>query len=130
MSVETKEVVTLENGESGRAVGVLLDSGVSGVPAKSITQVKITCDYSGCQEGIYTGLNEESEPVRVRGKRVIEFVDNEDLPPEVWGILTLGFWDNTRKIFCCGKCLDRWKSDSFVPLKAPGKVIPFPVKEG
>lgn len=130
MSVETKQIVTLEDGTVGTVKGVALESGEIGKVVSHTTEIRLVCDFEGCTKGIYTGIGANNEPVRVKGRRMIEWKDDGEVPPEVFSVLSLIDWDQAKKVFCCANCLVNYLNQDYVLLKPKNNVIAFPAKVG
>lgn len=106
MPVEISQEVTVEKD------GVPL----RGKPSKIHTLAKVTCDYSECKKGKFGTATQK------KGVKVLEW-EQEDplaLPPEVYQLLTLVDYEDTKKVFCGKDCMIAYLF-TYKPLKAPNQ---------
>lgn len=113
MSVEISQEVSVQKD----------DVVLRGKPSKIHTIAKVTCDFSGCKKGKFDAETQK------KGVKVLEW-EQEDplaLPPEVYQLLTLVDYEDTKKVFCGKDCLMNYMF-SYKPLKAPNaqNLIEFP----
>lgn len=132
--IETIKIATLEDGTKGAIKGFVLDNGATGSSDKIATVTKMVCDFLGCTKGIYSGMSADMTPVMVRGRQMLQWVNEDpERPDEVWGILNLQAWDGKTYHFCSHRCAGKFLMEDYKPLTVPkptGKILKMPTYRG